>query len=726
VTAWPGVVWGAAILRGLDERGRREIEAAGKLHEKVLGERLYADGDAADAVYVVVQGEVEIVGLARGERARQERRRAVAGDALGEEALLGAHAVRDGGASCTSAAIVAEVPFGVLSRALVRAGGAELSDRTARAVRRRLLERRLRTSGLAEGLDAAALGALVDAAVFREVARGEVVSGPLDAHEHAFFVLEGLLSVQEADDDGKLTPVGYVGRGDLLLDASRATLGVTVSAQGPSCVVLLPKARLKAPGDHGARRGLLPDARPAQKGTTAHVVKDLYRVQIARSLLVIDQDACVRCGHCVWSCGIAHDDGTPRLTRRGDKLLLPIVDDHGRARTRDDHAKGAPPAHVPLLLPNSCQHCKNPACLKDCPTGAIVRDGRGEVQIRAELCTGCGNCARGCPWENIQIVPRAEERGVKPAFPDVAVKCDLCADKSHGPACVGACPVEAIVRVDPETIPLVGPKAGRIEVVPRGRLPAWPWMVLALCGAVVSSRLFVSPRDSGIAAAAAALLGLAYLGKKRTRPRGGPRRTRPHYVFHLAVGALAAALAGVHVRVAGASPSGLVAELALVALAVSGLLAAALYVLLPPALSRLEREGRLPEDLPRAREEHARKVFRALSGRSELVKKVYDKVLAPYRAARLGGLGLVLSGRGLGAEERRVKGEIDAMLEGRGKGKLTGLDGLVRLLVEERALGVTVWLTRVLRGVPVIHVATVGAFVLALAAHAAIVLRWGP
>ena len=45
-----------------------------------------------------------------------------------------------------------------------------------------------------------------------------------------------------------------------------------------------------------------------------------------------------------------------QLTRRGDKLLLPLLDARAEPQSRA----------VPLLLPNSCQYCKNPACLKGC------------------------------------------------------------------------------------------------------------------------------------------------------------------------------------------------------------------------------------------------------------------------------------------------------------------------------------------------------------------------
>ena len=74
--------------------------------------------------------------------------------------------------------------------------------------------------------------------------------------------------------------------------------------------------------------------------STRHVFHDLYRMQMARSLLVIDQDSCVRCGHCAWSCAATHDDGVSRLVRRGDKVVtsLAVVE----RETKD------------LLIPNSC------------------------------------------------------------------------------------------------------------------------------------------------------------------------------------------------------------------------------------------------------------------------------------------------------------------------------------------------------------------------------------
>jgi ferredoxin len=92
----------------------------------------------------------------------------------------------------------------------------------------------------------------------------------------------------------------------------------------------------------------------------------------------------------------------------------------------------------------------------DCPTGAIGRDPEGEVFIRASLCTGCGHCAKACPWENIRMAPRpadhAQADAPVPLSPqqsaDIAVKCDLCREY-QAPACVQSCPTGALVRLDP-------------------------------------------------------------------------------------------------------------------------------------------------------------------------------------------------------------------------------------------------------------------------------------
>ncbi|HRH00464.1 MAG TPA: cyclic nucleotide-binding domain-containing protein, partial [Polyangiaceae bacterium] len=123
---WPELVWSSPLLRGLDARGRREITAAGALLERAAGEVLFKEGAPADGLFVVLEGEVALSALGRGKTVERVERRVGAGDTLGEEALLGPHAVRDGDALATTPVVAASVPWVVLTRALVRAGGAEL------------------------------------------------------------------------------------------------------------------------------------------------------------------------------------------------------------------------------------------------------------------------------------------------------------------------------------------------------------------------------------------------------------------------------------------------------------------------------------------------------------------------------------------------------------------------------------------------------------------------
>src|SRR5262245_37705816 len=255
--------------------------------------------------------------------------------------------------------------------------------------------------------------------------------------------------------------------------------------------------------------------------------------------------------------------GVSRLVRRGDKIV---------ARVRETEAAQS------LLLPNSCQHCENPACMVDCPTGAIGRDPEGEVFIRDALCTGCSACAKACPWDNIQMAPRPEG-AARPAgqpgeYADIAVKCDECRDY-ESPACVSSCPTSSIFRVNPttdiaEVRALFGRRDDPTAALPArssGAIPvfsaALAAIAIGLVGWVMRGRgLFLPGRGwgyaAGIAAAAGMALLLAYSAPKRLtrlwmRKRDGARtevraksRVEPQLHLHLAIGLVTVGLALAH------------------------------------------------------------------------------------------------------------------------------------------------------------------------------------
>ena len=89
-------------------------------------------------------------------------------------------------------------------------------------------------------------------------------------------------------------------------------------------------------------------------------------------------------------------------------------------------------------LSMGCNHCLEPACLQGCPVAAYTKNTvTGLVLHSADACIGCGYCTWNCPYG----VPQYNgERGV-------VGKCDLCAnrlDEGLAPACVNACPEQAI------------------------------------------------------------------------------------------------------------------------------------------------------------------------------------------------------------------------------------------------------------------------------------------
>ncbi|MEQ8710375.1 MAG: 4Fe-4S dicluster domain-containing protein [Rhodospirillales bacterium] len=149
----------------------------------------------------------------------------------------------------------------------------------------------------------------------------------------------------------------------------------------------------------------------------------------ATQAMLIDLQKCTRCDDCVRACAATHE-GNPRFIRHG--------------RTFDNY-----------MVANACMHCIDPVCLIGCPTGAIHRSVEsGNVIINDDTCIGCATCANSCPYDNIRLVEIREETGAVMTDPETerpimkATKCDLCEGQLGGPACVRACPHDAMHRID--------------------------------------------------------------------------------------------------------------------------------------------------------------------------------------------------------------------------------------------------------------------------------------
>ena len=84
-----------------------------------------------------------------------------------------------------------------------------------------------------------------------------------------------------------------------------------------------------------------------------------------------------------------------------------------------------------------CNHCQTPACMVNCPTGALFKADDGTVQCDESLCTGCMACVTACPYGAPQW---ADEL-------NALIKCDSCKalrDAGRNPVCVDACLMRAL------------------------------------------------------------------------------------------------------------------------------------------------------------------------------------------------------------------------------------------------------------------------------------------
>ncbi len=97
-------------------------------------------------------------------------------------------------------------------------------------------------------------------------------------------------------------------------------------------------------------------------------------------------------------------------------------------------------------ITTACHHCEDPGCLNGCPVGAYEKDqDTGLVRHLDDQCIGCSYCILKCPYD----VPKySKTRGI-------VRKCDMCHQRlaeGEAPACVQACPTEAIRIVNRKTV----------------------------------------------------------------------------------------------------------------------------------------------------------------------------------------------------------------------------------------------------------------------------------
>lgn len=719
------------LLTVLDAQARRAVQSLSRTRRLADGGVAFAPGDPADTLWFVVEGRIAL-------ETRRGSREIGASGHFGSEALARG-ATRTGRAVARGDCSLLEIPVTALERILTQAGHGGLLVREGDAARRQAYAALLFETPVGQVLGEPALDVLV--AQLREQwwPRGARLFEASEAARRALVVVSGLIELVDAR--GRRA---CFARGDFIgLEATlaRGAYAATATALGETMVLALPHAELDALArEHplaiarlqsvtAARLEKQARVRELSAGrTTRHAVHELGRLANARALLAIELDRCVRCGECARACGESH--GTPRLTRRGEKVLLAMTDSRGLA----------PRA---LLLPEACQHCRDPACLPSCPTGAIRREPNGEVALDTELCTGCGACAKACPWDAIHLSPRPP--GSANGSELVAAKCDLCRGSS-GQRCVAACPTGSIFRVDPvselvEVRSLLGgahplPAAPAPSRAPARRTSAPRWLLLAALAPPVAAVAPLVGRGHGArhVMASGVLAGLLALGlllhgivkrvptlrswlAVRLVPpgRGLLARLVP---LHALLGAFAAAAVLAHTGLRTGHGAASLLGLTFWLLAASGTLGALAYRCLPRRLTRLEQRGTLPEDHAEERDELAQRLYAGLSERDRAVKELARRLLLPYASAWGGSLALIASGRTRAEEEARMLDRVARLLHGRKSERLSEVSGLVKAAVAVRALGARELLERALGLWVPVHLVLSLLFGLLLGVHA--------
>jgi len=111
-----------------------------------------------------------------------------------------------------------------------------------------------------------------------------------------------------------------------------------------------------------------------------------------------------------------------------------------------------------MRIPLLCMHCKEPACVDVCPTGASTKRPDGIVTVDSTKCLGCKSCVIACPYgarsfysEEKEYFPGQrltpyERVGYQRHHTGVVEKCDFCLSRIQQglePACVVSCMAKA-------------------------------------------------------------------------------------------------------------------------------------------------------------------------------------------------------------------------------------------------------------------------------------------
>lgn len=159
---------------------------------------------------------------------------------------------------------------------------------------------------------------------------------------------------------------------------------------------------------------------------------------------LVDTTVCVGCRQCEKACQATNvPEVSPPTnpvpvadTRRPGPTELTVVNRIGGSPSPDQRYRDETFTKI------QCMHCLEPACVSACIVGALEQEHNGAINYDADRCIGCRYCMVACPF---QLPAYEYDDAVAPRVR----KCLYCFDehtaRREAPACVRACPTEAII-----------------------------------------------------------------------------------------------------------------------------------------------------------------------------------------------------------------------------------------------------------------------------------------
>lgn len=181
-------------------------------------------------------------------------------------------------------------------------------------------------------------------------------------------------------------------------------LGAGIAGAAPGCFLL--------PGQLGAKQ-------PAASKEFQGVLVDTVR--------------CVGCRSCEQACAETNTLPVPDI---GDASVLEKV--RPTSETQLTVVNRYKTAKDEIFVKKQCMHCNQPGCVAACLVKSMKKRDNGAVTWESN-CMGCRFCMVSCPFD----APKFEYGSAVPKI----LKCTLCWDrleKGGKPACVEACPAEAL------------------------------------------------------------------------------------------------------------------------------------------------------------------------------------------------------------------------------------------------------------------------------------------